>query len=209
MHLQRTKRCLDWSLFYPFVCPPTLDQLLKWLRARVEGGTRVMGYWEFARGDGWEDEEEGGGGRDGGAAEREGEVEGGREEGGQRFNFPLSKFSKPLSPLEILVATLPPHGAKILPRELRKTFRGLFGEEFYELGVTDATPNTLVGQVVRALEEVLDQWEEPEGEGEEEGTDLLYRRYAYSPVPFRPCPSLRLYPRLLLNPPFFFTSFLF
>eukprot|EP01127_Copromyxa_protea_P016507 TRINITY_DN4912_c0_g1_i2.p1 TRINITY_DN4912_c0_g1~~TRINITY_DN4912_c0_g1_i2.p1 ORF type:complete len:650 (-),score=153.73 TRINITY_DN4912_c0_g1_i2:7-1719(-) len=136
IHLQQTKECIEWGSFYPFVCAPSLDQMIKWTTARIESGKTKMAFSDFSY------------------IEVKGEIDDGPFVGPTTItdSVDLTRFLLPLSPLQILAATLPPHGSKILPKEMRKPFRELFAEDHYEYGAVDASPNALALQISKAIE---------------------------------------------------------
>lgn len=156
LFLQHTKHCLDWSLFYPFVCAPTLDHFLKWLRAKIQSGVTSLAYSDFDDVVVEPDED------DSKLSLR------------QLITTTFSshaRFSQPLKPIEVLAATLPPHGSKILPKHIRKPFRNIFDEDYYEYGVIDVSPNSLAIQVTKSLE-IVDVQETTE----KHITNLLYSK---------------------------------
>lgn len=122
IHLYHTKQCIDWSLFYPFACAPTVDQLQKWLKAKIASGITSLSFNDFQYvTDLKEEEEETLGFR---------KVKAAPEDKGTFSNH--DRFARPLLPLEVLAATLPPHAAKLLPKPARKPFREIFDETYYE-----------------------------------------------------------------------------
>jgi len=90
-------------------------------------------------------------------------------------SFDLSRFIKPLKPIEVLMATLPPHGAAFLPEHLVPSFESIFSTDHYEQSKAGRTfsqnPQKQVEHIALAID-LLDNL--PDQVLEEASTNLLF-----------------------------------